>query len=192
MTSFKLIEMKFRFTPHHPRSQRSCGLYKQVRGCWQFKRNVPDDGQQATIPLFIRQTLHFAGFSFEGSTTIQMPGQRWRGIHQDSHADTVLGIVPWEVAAGKLHLLQPSCAYGLWRWQVAVATVLPSLLPPFRDPLVQGCTPGFQSPILASPTPAQLRRDNRPCQHIISKIIHTIVYTTEHFSSCKAYEARSS
>ena len=174
--------MKFRLTPpHNPRCQRSCGLYKKVRGCWQFKRNVPNDSQQATIPLFTRQTLQSAGFSIEGSTTIQMPGQRWHGVHQDPHADTVLGVVPWEVAAEQLHLLQPSRAYGLWRWRVAVATVPPNPLPPFRDPLVQRCALGFQSPIPASPTPVQLRRDNRPCQYIISKIIHTTAYTTGHF-----------
>ena len=191
--SFKLIEMKFRLTPpHNPHRQRSCGLYKQVRGCWQFKRNVPDDGQQATIPLFTRQTLHFAGFSIEGRTTIQMPGQRWRGVHQDPHADTVLGIVPGEATAEKLHLLQPSRAYGLWRWRAAVATVSPNLLPLFRDLLVQRCALGFQSPILASPTPAQLHWGNRPCQHIVSNIIHTIVYTTKSFNSCKAYEGHLS
>lgn len=169
--SFKLLGMKFRLTPpHNSHCQRSCALYKQVRGCWQFKRNVPDDGQQATIPLFTRQTLHFAGFSIEESTTTQMLGQRWRGVHQDPHVGTVLGIVPGEVAAEKLHLLQPSRAYGLWRWRVAVATVSPNLLPPFCDLLVQRCALGFQSPIPASPTPVQ------PCQHMFH---HTIVYTTE-------------
>ena len=124
----------------------------------------PTMANRPPSPCLLVKLCTLQGFHIEGSTTIQMPGQRWRSVHQDTHADTVLGVVPWAVAAEKLHLLQPSHAYGLWMWRVAVATVSPNLLPPFRDLLVQRCALGFQSPIPASPTPVQ------SCQHISQKL----------------------
>lgn len=60
--SFKLMAMPLRLTPlPNPRYQRLCALYRQVRGGWQFNRNMPDD-EQAMVILFTLKTLHLAGF----------------------------------------------------------------------------------------------------------------------------------
>ena len=54
--------MPLRLTPlPTPRYQRLCALYKQVRGCWQFTRHVPDD-EPTMIILFNPKILRFAGF----------------------------------------------------------------------------------------------------------------------------------
>ena len=71
-TAFDLVAMKFHpAPPDTSRHQRLCPICKQVRGCWQFKRNVPDDNRQNVIILLRRQTLLFAGFSVGRSATIQ-------------------------------------------------------------------------------------------------------------------------
>ena len=83
--------MKFHVTPPcSSRCQRLCPVYKPVRGCWQFKRNVPDDRRQNVSILFRRQTLHFAGFSVGRGTTIQAEqggwGPRWCDAGPDMEA----------------------------------------------------------------------------------------------------------
>ncbi len=70
--AFEPVAMKFHVTPpYSSRYQQLCPVYKPVRGCWQFKRNVPDDHRQNVSILFRRQTLQSAGFSVGRGATIQ-------------------------------------------------------------------------------------------------------------------------
>ena len=156
--------MKFRLTPpHNLRYQRSCALYKQVRGCWQFQRNVPDDGQQATIPLFTRQTLHSAGFSIWRSIAIlwSRDGVVRVGVvsgwgemaspHRSQDFQDVVALLACSVHLGlyvdetseDLHL-QLDRMYGLQGRQASVTTAPSTLSLAFSALLAQRCDLGFQ------------------------------------------------
>ena len=89
--AFEPVAMKFHVTsPYSSHHQRLCPVYKPVRGCWQFKRNVPDDRRQNVSILFRRQTLQSAGFSVGKSTTLQAEqggrGPQWCDTSPDREA----------------------------------------------------------------------------------------------------------